>query len=411
MRLGLFGDKVDRAFDQDTFSNAGDQSTFEGDFEDFWSDVFPGEDHPIVESNEDVDYDGDQDISAWYTMLSLPLDSRWSLVGGARFESTDTKIRLAPEDQAFWFPPGETAPVQLNPGDADVDFDQDDVLPAVGLTYQPNDKWTLRAAYSETVARQTFKELTPVIQQEFLGGPIFIGNPELEMSALKNYDLRLDYTPYPGGLVSLSWFKKDIEDPIENVQALAAIGFTYTTPVNYPKGELRGYEIELRQHLGEFWGSADGLNVGANATFIDSKVTLTDAEQAGFADPGIDTPFTTRDATNAPEHLYNLYLTYDFPTSESQFSVFYTVRGDTLVAGAAQANGNFVPNVYAKEFGSLNLSFSHRFSKHWSIQIQAKNLTNPEIEEVYRSDFTGTDVTNTSFTRGREFSFGLNLTL
>ena len=43
---------------------------------------------------------------------------------------------------------------------------------------------------AETVARQTFKELTPILQQEFLGGPIFIGNPELGMSALNNYDLR-----------------------------------------------------------------------------------------------------------------------------------------------------------------------------------------------------------------------------
>mgnify|MGYP000449923696 CR=1 FL=1 len=52
----------------------------------------------------------------------------------------------------------------LNPGDADVFFDQDDALPSIGLVLEPIDDVTLRASYSETIARQTFKELTPIIQ-------------------------------------------------------------------------------------------------------------------------------------------------------------------------------------------------------------------------------------------------------
>jgi hypothetical protein len=55
----------------------------------------------------------------------------------------------------------------------------------------------------------------------------------MEMSALENYDVRLDYTPYDGGLVSLSWFDKKIDKPIEYVQKEAS--FIYTTPVNYRK--------------------------------------------------------------------------------------------------------------------------------------------------------------------------------
>jgi len=46
--------------------------------------------------------------------------------------------------------------------------------------------------------RQTFKELSPIQQQDFLGGDVFIGNSCFEMSALENYDLRTDYTPYEG---------------------------------------------------------------------------------------------------------------------------------------------------------------------------------------------------------------------
>ncbi|MGC9326173.1 MAG: hypothetical protein ACP5I1_00935, partial [Candidatus Hinthialibacter sp.] len=102
-----------------------------------------------------------------------------------------------------------------------------------------------------------------------------------------------------------------------------------------------------------------GLSVGANATFIHSEVTLPDDEAAQFEAPNIRAPMPTRDMTNAPDHLYNFFFTYDLTElglHGSEISLFYTVRGDTLAAGAGQSGGNFVPNVYEKEYGTLNLS-------------------------------------------------------
>ncbi len=409
LKTGLFDDRVNREFEQETFSNASDNSSFVGDFEDFWSDVFPDQAHPIEAADVDVDYDGDQDVSAWYGMLDLPLTSTLSVIGGARVESTDIEIVNDPEPGATWFPKGAVAAQPLNPGDADVEFDQHDVLPALGLVFDATEEVTLRASYGETVARQTFKELTPILQQEFFGGPIFIGNPDLQMSALENYDLRVDYVPYEGALLSASWFYKELDNPIEYVQRIANL-FTYTTPVNYPEGELTGYELEVRQSLGHFWESLEGLAVGGNATFIDSEVTLPDAEAADFA--SIGAPIDSRDATGAPEHLYNLYLTFDFPLSGTQFAIFYTVRGDTLIAGAAQdsTGQNFIPSIYAKEYGTLNLSLTQRLGEHFRLHLQAKNLTNPEIEEIYRSEHVKEgDVTRASYTKGIEYSIGLSV--
>ncbi len=342
-------------------------------------------------------------------MVDLPLSSALSVHFGARLESTTISIVNDPESEATWFPPGSGAPVHLNPGDADVSFHQDDVLPSIGLTFEPTKQLTLRASYAQTVAHQTFKELTPIMQQDFLGGPVFIGNPDLRMSSLKNYDLRLDYVPYEGALCSASWFEKDITDPIEYVQRLA--GFTYTTPINYPKGEMTGYEFELRQELEHLWHELHGFSLGANATFIDSKVTLPADEALAFSEPGILAPMASRDMTNAPDHLYNFFLTYDFPGAGTQVALFYTVQGDTLIAGAGEALGNFVPSLYAKEYDTLNLSLSHTFGKHVKLGLQAKNLTNPRIEEVYRSPYIGSDVTKTSYAKGIEYSLALTLNL
>ena len=408
VKVGAFEDRLKREFDQDTYSNFGDSSTsFEGGWDENWTDVFPFQDHFVTASNADVDYTGRQKIGALYGMTDLPLNSKLNLVGGVRFESTGLEVVNDAEPDALWFPPGATAPVALGPGDADVDFDQDDILPAVGFVYTPAEELTLRTSYSQTVARQTFKELTPIIQQEYLGGPVFVGNPDLGMSSIQNYDLRADYTPIPGSLFSASVFHKEIEDPIEYVQRL--VGFTYTTPVNYPKGKLSGLEFEVRQSLDRVWPSVEGLGVGLNATFIESEVTLPDEESGGFDQPGIDAPMDTRDMTGAPEHIYNAYVTYDVPEVGTQFAIFYTVQGDTLVEGAGQSLGNFIPSVYAKEYDTLNVSVSQKLGRYITLQLQAKNLTNPRIEEVYRSKYIGGDVTKTSYTRGIEYSLGFTI--
>ena len=407
LKFGVFNDDVTRKFNQDSFSNFNDNSAqFEGPFEFFWSSVFPFEDHPVTPADIDVDYNGEQKIFAWYVMADVPLTSFLRVIGGARFESTELNIINDPEADVIWIPPGSSGPVTLNPGDADVFFEQDDILPSITLVLTPIEQVTLRGSYTETVARQTFRELSPIQQQEFLGGDVFIGNPFLKMSALKNYDIRVDYTPYEGGLISFSYFHKDIKDPIEFVQRIA--GFVFTTPVNFPEGELSGFEIEVRQDMGHFWDALHGLSVGANATFIDSEVMLPPDEAAGFDQPNIQVPTSSRDMTNAPEHLYNFFLTYDLEHTGTQFGIFYTVRGDTLVAGAGQANGNFVPDVYEKEFGTLNLSVSQKFWENWRLTFQAKNLTNPEIQEVYRSRAIGGDRVKTSRTDGIEFSIGIS---
>ena len=73
-----------RTFDQDTFSNFGDNSTYAGPFNDAWSQSFPQQNHPISASNLDVDYDADQIISAAYAMVDLPIFKDVNLIGGAR---------------------------------------------------------------------------------------------------------------------------------------------------------------------------------------------------------------------------------------------------------------------------------------------------------------------------------------
>jgi len=61
----------------------------------------------------------------------------------------------------------------------------------------------------------------------------------------------------------------------------------------------------------------------------------------------------------------------------------------------------------SKEFGTLNLSISQKVGEHVKLSFKAKNLTNPAIEEVFRSDFNS-DTTKSSFRRGIDLSFSIS---
>ncbi len=405
-KLGVFNDRVDRRFDQDTFSNFADPSFFIGQFDEIdWSQNWLFEEHLITASNSDIDYKGKQRLHAYYLMMELPVVSTLRVVGGVRFESTEIGITNEAEADAVWVPPGQFGTAALAPGDADVTYSRSDFLPALGWIYEPLSGVTLRASYSETVARQTFKELTPIAQQEYLGGPVFLGNPELEMSSLRNYDLRVDYVPYGGGLLSASWFRKDIVRPIEYVEKLGS--FSFTTAVNYPRGQLNGIELESRQSLGELWGPLAGLAIGANSTWIDATVRLPDDEILGFTNLNGVPPRSIRDMTNAPEYLYNLYTTYDIESTKTGLALFYTVQGDTLVQGPGPSNDFFIPATYETRYETLNATLSQGLGGHVKLMLAAKNLTDAEHREVYRSEFVGTDVTRRSHRDGVEYSLSI----
>jgi hypothetical protein len=101
-------------------------------------------------------------------------------------------------------------------------------------------------------------------------------------------------------------------------------------------------------------------------------------------------------------------MTYDVPDTGTRLGVFYTVRGDTLVAGPAITKSNFVPGVYETEYGTLNVTVSQKLNDIWKVKFSAKNLLNPKIQSVYRSEYIDDDVVKTSYRKGIDFSISIS---
>ena len=419
VKFGVFYDDTWRTFEQDSFTNSNGSLRYYAGYNADLSDAIAGQ--TMQKSVYDVDYKAKQKISAYYYMVDLPVTPWLKLLGGKRFESTTLWMKNYPYNpdlaQVYYVETGTDKGISVMAASgsdltkANIDFHQKNTLPSIGFELKPFEELIIRGTYSETIARPTFKELTPVRQQEYIGADIFVGNPNLKLPFLKNYDLRLDYTPYDGGLISVSYFYKKIDNPIEYVLVEEpSREVSFTTPLNYPEGKMTGYEFETRHQLGHFIRGLEGLGVGANATFIKSEVTVPDWEFTRFNKYGYDIA-KTRPMMGAPEYLYNIFMTYDIKDFGTKIGLFYTVKGDTLVQGAGlsgyKKGPNYVPDVYEKEHGTLNFSLSQQVGEDWTVKFQAKNLLDTPIRTVYRSKEVGKDVTKTSYTKGVDFSLSV----
>ena len=405
-KTGLFGDMVSREYRQDTFSNGGDLNTsYNGDWDDPWSAVFPQQDHPINQSQQDISYDGTQDIYAAYGMVDMPFNDTMNVVGGVRFEGTHMSTTVLPDSNALWINVNTQTLINFNgPNEWDADFTEDRFLPMVGWNWNIMEDLVVRTAFAQTLARPNFFELVPVLQYEYVGGPIFIGNPGLQMSSLNNYDARVDWTPYENWLVSSSVFYKQIYDPIQYVQRFTE-GFTYTAPLNFPEGWLLGIELESRVTMKEILGDDfDGLALGGNFTWMDSEVTLSDADAAALAVYGVTD--NTQPMTATPEFLVNLSATYDYEPWGTQVGLFYNYKGDSLVSGATPFTNLLSPAIYQVGYGTLNFTASQELLKGLRLSVNAKNLLNPSINTEYRS-YDGYTALNSTYTAGISFSFAL----
>lgn len=359
----------------------------------------------IVPIGEDISYTGDQEITALYAMADLPLSSRWRLVFGARQERTELSIvPFNPLDPDLPLQAVITT-VEPNPitgletinrriEDTPAEaltarIDQDDLLPAVAVSYEVLEGMKVRAAWSRTVARPTFRELAPAASEEFLAGDEFVGNPDLMLSEITNYDLRWEWFPRPGDVLAASVFAKDLTNPIELINFQAG-GRFFVQPINYEEGELLGFELEARTDLGHVRDWLSPWTLGANFTWIDSEVTIPDVERASLADFGLDEP--TRRLQGQPENLLNVNLSYDDDERGLTASLFYNRVGETLISGAAKGEFGGIPDVLEQPFESLDLTVSKKLPRGLTVSLKAKNLLTPDRERLYVTPQAGSEV-------------------
>jgi hypothetical protein len=338
--------------------------------------------HRYLDGIRDSIYDAESGIRAGYLMLDMPLVPNLRFVGGVRYETTDISVH-SESDIA-------SSVTSLTTNDSKIA--QNDLLPAAGLIWSIKPDMNLRAHFSQTVARPSFRELAAYRSYDPVLDDLLDGNPNLVMTSIDNYDLRWEWFFKPGEIVSVSLFYKSLKNAIER-RYLDIKGESITFG-NQDKAEVFGVEFEARKNLGFIDPILDVFSVGGNVSLIGSETKLTDADFAAKS-ALVNGAKQTRQLYDQSPYIINLDLNYDNPYSGTGASLIYNVAGPRITIASLNTE-----DVFEQPAPGLDFILSQKLGRHLTAKFAAKNLLNPKIERTYGED---SNLIYSSYRKGMSF--------
>lgn len=312
-------------------------------------------------------------LVAGFAMVEKEFGPRWQLISGARVEYSDVLVKAQPTVGAV----SSTNPVFT------------DVLPAIALTWRPTETMNVRASASQTVSRPEYRELAPIQYREVIGFDNVIGNADLQRALIQNYDLRWEWYPAAGEVLSVAAFAKRFTDPIERVYR-GSSGTRIITFVNADGADNYGIELEGRKTLDFIADALANLSVSANATVMASQIRL----------GGQSTAVTNanRAMVGQAPYMFNTGLTWTSNSGASSATLLYNVVG----ARITEAGELPLPDVKERERHIVDLSLRFPVNDRLSARLDAKNLLDaPYVLEQG-------PVTRERYRMGRGFTLGLS---
>ncbi len=326
------------------------------------------------ESNLQADwYDGYQTIYAGYLSTQWSPFDRFSFEIGGRVEQSVQTVDVPLGIDADYIQASE--------------LDNTDFLPALNATFEISEETNIRAAFSRTLARPEFREISNFNFADFFGGRRVYGNPELERTRITNYDLRFETYPRGGELFAVSAFYKYFENPIGLFYR-----FTENNEVIYKNAasaNLYGVEVEARKNLTE------QLQLTANASYIYSETTTEEEDLNRVADPD-------RPMVGQSPYTVNVAAFYVLPSWNMDLSLSYNTFGERIVTvGKSAQNGD----EYEQPFHDLGAKIDYYGFGDVDLSLEISNLLNDS--RTYKQS----SVTTFKYAPGVTFELGLKLSL
>lgn len=329
------------------------------------------------------EYKANNTLFAGYISASLPITDRFNANIGLRGEFNDQRI------------------ISAIRGGADVNVKQVQFtpMPSANLTYNLTEKHLLRAAYAYTINRPEFRELAPFTYYDFNLDVNLQGNPDLKAANIHNVDLRYEWYPSEGEMISFGGFYKYFLNPIETQTTIVGDG-RFFKPFNAPSAVSYGIELDIRKSLGT-WTQAPVLkdvSLVANLSLIHNQVNLGDVLSA------VD---KNRPMMFQSPYVANVGLFYNNEAAKTQINLQYNVLGKRIFT-----IGDIVyPTQYEMPRHLVDLAASKKFGK-LEVKVGISDLLNSPYRIIQDSGsrngtITDTDETIIQYRRGTSVSVGV----
>jgi TonB-dependent receptor len=312
-------------------------------------------------------------LAAAFAMVTWPLLPTVDITGGARIERSTVRVSsLSTVGTPSLAEPAYT-----------------DVLPSLALTWRAGADVNLRFSVSQTLSRPEYRELSPILYREVIGFDNVRGNPDLRRALIQNYDIRWEWYPNRGEIISLGVFAKEFTDPIERIY-LGSSGTRIISYVNARGASNRGVEVELRKQLGAVSDLLRNVALFTNATVMKSTISID-------PDAGSITNASRRMVGQAP-YVVNAGLTWTHPSANASATVLFNRVG----ARITEAGELPLPDVIEQARSVLDVSLRFPIAGALDGRVDARNL----LDTPYLT--TQGDVTRERYRAGRVFAVGFS---
>ncbi|MDQ3046702.1 MAG: carboxypeptidase-like regulatory domain-containing protein [Bacteroidota bacterium] len=293
-------------------------------------------------------YTASSTLQAAYIML----DNRYKfarIVWGARLENFNQKLNAK----------------YSTLDSVSLDMTKLDILPSANLILSVTEKQNVRLSYSQTLNRPEYRELAPFAFYDFNTQFVISGDTTLRRAKIYNGDLRWEYYPGKGQLVSTSVFYKQFIDPIEQISrpdVTNEVSFR-----NVSKAYSYGLELEFRLLIATLFKSdsskfLNNLTAFSNLAIIRSKVDVTNVIGSGS---------TNRPLQGQSPYVWNAGLQYLDTDLGMSFSASFNKVGPRI---AIVGNIN-EPDLWENSRAFLDFQVTKNLWKNRiEIKLNAQNI-------------------------------------
>ena len=311
-------------------------------------------------------YRGHNTLGAGYLTMSLPF-GQFGIHAGVRFEHNDMELISNTRD----YEKSETSR----------HYRTSDFFPSLNTTYKLNDQHQIRLSYGRSINRPEFREVSSSVYYDFDLASNVQGNTELKNCYVDNLDLRYEWYPSRGELISLAVFYKHFDSPIEWTYTVAGGTDLIYSYKNAKSASNYGIELDIRKSL-DFIGLRD-FSWSFNGALIKSKVQF----EKGAKEEN-------RPMQGQSPYLINTGLFYKNEPLKMDIALLYNRIGKRII-GVGRSEGSSgddsnarVPHSYEMPRNTIDFSLAKKFGNHLELKLNVRDLL---AEKIYYKQFA--DVT------------------
>ena len=311
-------------------------------------------------------YRGHNTLGAGYLAMSLPF-GKLGIHAGVRFEHNDMELISNSRD--------------YEKSESSRHYKTDDVFPSLNTTYKISDQHQVRLSYGRSINRPEFREVSSSVYYDFDLASNVQGNTELKNCYVDNLDLRYEWYPSRGELISLAVFYKHFDSPIEWTYTVAGGTDLIYSYKNAKSANNYGVELDIRKNLG-FIGLKD-FSWSFNGALIKSKVQFEKGSKE-----------EDRPMQGQSPYLINTGIFYKNEPLKMDIALLYNRIGKRII-GVGRSEGSTgddsnsrVPHSYEMPRNTIDFSLAKKFGDHLEMKLNVRDLL---AEKIYYKQFA--DVT------------------